>query len=351
MRSLPDLLRLAGLFLACVTSTHACDITVRHPMLSALDRMHVVDSRTRIFYALEGPHAIANKTDRNGNAIPDVIEDAATQVRATYSTSRQFLQLKAPWEQMRYQGMATGIDIHFRAFESTNSGQGMAYDIPMTYSRNAAGALDICTLRVDITNYWGKHNQALAHEIFHQIQHGYTLFKNGWYLEGMAAWSEDLLGARAVPESKLPQTALEIETLLVSSYVAGKFWSRLGYVLDCLSGYCNGAIGDSVDANDLSYVDGSSVQADSVAYGRTLIRSMLVALDGLDHTISPGHQWDLSLKTDTGHHARILDVIRGLHIVQLRSSRDHPLAEELRGFLAAIQQWRNASQALGSGSP
>jgi len=39
--------------------------------------------------------------------------------------------------------------------------------------------------RLDPTN-----NSTPAHELFHLYQYGYALFKQRWYLEGMAKWME-----------------------------------------------------------------------------------------------------------------------------------------------------------------
>jgi len=145
----------------------------------------------RIFFYPEGEHAVSN-VDINNNGISDFVEDVAIQLL----TARHVFEISGfpdPLLSQRYPGVKY-IDVRIFSESKMNNARGLAFDESSSANdpdNPQARSLIIYVLK-DINP---KKNLTPAHEYFHQIQNGMTYFKNGWYYEGMARWSEDSLGS------------------------------------------------------------------------------------------------------------------------------------------------------------
>jgi hypothetical protein len=61
----------------------------------------------------------------------------------------------------------------------------------------------------------------------HVYMNSYTFFKNRWFTEGMARAAEYFFRTNLAPTAVLPQSSAQLNALLLQSYDAQTFWSRL----------------------------------------------------------------------------------------------------------------------------
>ena len=187
-----------------------------------LDKVYILNE-FRLFYSLNGKHSIVDKSDVNKNNIPDIVENVALQFDVSNKIFKNVLKFKSPLKQERYKTQKVKtIDIHFFNLSySGNSGDGVItykYKIIKEY-HNA--------LSIAISNKIKVGNLTPAHELFHTYQNGYTMFKNRWFTEGTARWSEKIFEKGTGKQKKLPSTVQDIQKLLTKTYDAKYFWNRL----------------------------------------------------------------------------------------------------------------------------
>ena len=145
----------------------------------------------RIFFQIEGEHAVSSD-DLNNNGVPDFIEDVATQL----ITARHVFHVTGfpdPLLSQRYPEVKY-IDVRIFSQSKMNNARGLAFDETSSANDPAAPRARSLIIYV-LKDIDPKKNLTPAHEYFHQIQNGISYFKNGWYYEGMARWSEDSLGS------------------------------------------------------------------------------------------------------------------------------------------------------------
>ncbi|MBS1188630.1 MAG: hypothetical protein H6R10_422 [Rhodocyclaceae bacterium] len=193
--------------------------------LEALDQRFVVGDY-RIHYTLAGDHAFpAGETDGDRRSRAEgMLNSLADQLRRADQFYSQELGLTPPLRSERYSGVAT-IDFHILKLDERN---GAAGDDPKGHSYQHFGASERA-LNISLNNRWIPTGLTPSHEIFHLYQYGYTYFKNGWYLEGMARSLESPFRDRQYKTEPLPATAEELNDLLERRHDAGPFWSRLFY--------------------------------------------------------------------------------------------------------------------------
>jgi hypothetical protein len=193
------------------------------PELKLLQR-----GKFRIFYQTEGQHAVI-PTDTNSNGIPDQVEDILIQTETARDIFVELMGFQDPLLSERYRG-AKFVDIRLRSKESLRS-NGLAFD---ELSKKADGQV----LRFDVaTSINASKNPTPAHEYFHLIQYSMTYFKNGWYMEGTARWSEKSVTAGGLGKvQKLPSWPLSADAaneLYGRKYDASiYFWNPLVKDLD-----------------------------------------------------------------------------------------------------------------------
>jgi hypothetical protein len=176
------------------------------------------------------------------------------------------------------------LDIHFRHKDVLKS-NGVAYDELQRFKRpgDPEGTVSICFNVA--TSVKAPANLTPAHEFFHLIQNSVTFFKNRWYTEGTARWSERALGigdlgpARILSQWPLPED--RASEIFAMAYDASEhLWNPLCAKLDT-----EGAIPASPALDRLKamhYTDGTPVLKDLQLTGWRFIRDVLAGLDLAD---------------------------------------------------------------------
>ena len=251
---------------------------------AALDRVHHADE-FRIFYSFDGPDALPDRADINSNGVPDRIENIALQLVAARTIYTDAMKLRHPLQSPRYAGRAKFIDVNVGAlpFEAGGKKQnGSAGDAVVNYRRSADPEGGVPVLTIDIARGLPPENLTPAHELFHSFQYGYTLFKNAWFLEGLARWSEHALRAGSGSPGSLPRSPKDLEALFAASYDASGFWNAVASALDP-----EGRLDVPAGLREARYVDRPApVVADDVLCGVEAMRRVLEALDRADDAVS-----------------------------------------------------------------
>jgi hypothetical protein len=184
-----------------------------------------------------------------------------------------------PFTAERYRDVAW-LDIHLLP-RSLLGSNGMTYDELQSFQRpgDPAGTLSLC---FDVaTQVHAERNLTPAHEVFHLIQNSATYFKNRWYTEGTARWSERGLGvggnALANTSSVWPPAADDLPSLFLTSYeAADRYWRPLLEQTDPHGWLPLEAIPSEI--RSARYVNGESVLKDFELTGWKFIRDVLAAL-------------------------------------------------------------------------
>ena len=304
-----------------------------HPELKKLERVHSLGD-FRVFYTERPPssgvdHRLPPQSaiDRNGNGVPDFVENVAKQAEAARQTFN-LLGFRDPLESPRYRAVRF-IDINILNM----AGNGLAADSPIHYS--SVGRTSDCTLRIDISSQLEtqmvgtpgnqyqaeltKHWFVVAHEVFHLFQYGYTQFKRGWINEPVAKWAEYTMRMQASyptsPDYTLPATLEEFQTHIAAAptgTTANRFWARLIELLDTSSDELRVPIELLMTE---PYVDGQLIFKDDALRGAAFIGAVYQTLDAEDDIVSHGngwnyHNWAESDQTSATHDARLLRAIQ-----------------------------------------
>lgn len=244
-------------------------------------RVHESD-RIRIFYHTAGQHAV-DAADVNSNGIPDQVEDVMTQTQAARIMFVEVLGFPDPFQTERFR-TARYLDIHFRHKHVLKS-NGVAYDELQRFKRpgDPEGTLSICFNVA--TSVKAPANLTPAHEFFHLIQNSVTYFKNRWYTEGTARWSERALGAGDLGPGRIlgawPLPEDKTASVFAMAYDASEhFWNPLCAKLDA-----QGTIPDSPAIkrlNTMRYTDGTPALKDLRLTGWEFVRDVLAGLAEMD---------------------------------------------------------------------
>lgn len=238
--------------------------------------------KIRVFYQLEGLHAV-DPADVNKNGVPDQVEDVLTQVLAARAVFVEVLGFPDPLQTQRFR-TASYIDISFRHKDVLKS-NGVAYDELQRYNRPGDPKDTLSISFTVATSVKAATNLTPAHEFFHLIQNSTTYFKNRWFSEGTARWSERALGVGGLGPAKIlsawPLPEDQAAAVFAMSYEASEhFWNPLAAKTDA-----TGKIPDSpalTRVQALRYTDGTPVLKDLRLTGWKFIREVLQALDQAD---------------------------------------------------------------------
>lgn len=244
--------------------------------------VHRVDD-IRIFYDTKGQHSV-DAADLNQNGVPDQVEDVMTQVRAARKMLVEVLGFPEPLKTERFRE-AKFIDIGFR-HEDVLKMNGTAYDELQRYNKpgDPPGTLSIAFTVA--TSVKAPSNLTPAHEFFHLIQYNTTYFKNRWFLEGTARWSERALGAgglgpvRVLSSWPLPENRKQ-EIAAMAYEASDHLWNPLVARFDKK----NSTIPDSPALKQLqamTYTDGTPALKDLRLTGWAFIRDLVTELGGID---------------------------------------------------------------------
>jgi len=165
-----------------------------------------VQDEFRVFYALEGESALSpeQKTDTDKDGVPDKIQNIARQLVVGRRLYLEVFKLRHPFESSRYKDRVKYFDVHVASMPSGSYGS--AGDGIVNYVRptDPKGGYEVLT--IDVSKDVSCTNLTPAHELFHEFQNGYTLFKNAWYTEGTARWAEYALRKGVGKAGQLPTT-------------------------------------------------------------------------------------------------------------------------------------------------
>lgn len=202
---------------------------------STLEKVAVYED-FRVFYSLSGKDELPKnrQTDSNYNNVPDFIENIGKRLMESNKFFKYEVGLKSPLKSKRYKGRAHYIDVNVLDFSNNKKGpkNGVAYDGTPKFNRSFVGKASVNVLAMDISGAVNLNSNTVEHELFHLYQNGYTYFKNRWYTEGTARWSELVIKGRIGKGSKLPNTKIAKEKLFKKSYDANFFWNELIIITD-----------------------------------------------------------------------------------------------------------------------
>lgn len=225
-----------------------------------------------IQYKLNGRHALPSPSF-DKSSTPLRVLDVATQLLAMRNTLRS-LGYQDPLSSPRYREQgATHILVRIRHLERSS---GLAFD---EVRRLPSGE---CVLLLYIRNNLDVTNLTPAHEYFHLVQYGYTPFKRGWFLEGMARWAETILGRREFGISEVPSTPEGLSRFFAQSYGAVRVWNQL--IQHCTKEDASVLFPEELFL--LRYSNGRRVLENDMVLGAMFMRQVLEALFELDEQIS-----------------------------------------------------------------
>ncbi len=244
---------------------------------------HYVLGPVRIFYIKEGKDAVAlADVDRSG--VPDKVEDIAKQVWAAHHLFCEVLKFPDPFKSPRYKGVNC-IQVSLR---DLGGGNGLAYTAPQRARQIPEGKPTDRAIVMAINSKLNPmKNITPAHETFHLVQYGATYFKNSWFLEGMARWSEHALARGGIGQIKYsqrgpwPQKRIHLQQLVKMKYDAEYvLWNPIAARTDR-----DGLLSDKLlgkKLTSLRYSDGSPVLRDRTLRGAKVMREIVIELGKLD---------------------------------------------------------------------
>ncbi len=257
---------------------------------------HYVYDRIRVFYAIDGNCAVS-PDDVDESGVPDQVENVAKQVWAAHHLYCDILKFPDPFTSQRYEGV-TCIEVNIRDREEMGGGNGVAYENSQRARKIPEGKPDDRAIVIVVASQVDPIKGITpAHEMFHLIQYGTTYFKNRWYLEGQARWSEHGLAKEGLgqlkysPKGPWPQKPQRLTLLATMTYDAEfVIWNPVAARTDS-----NGLLTDEVLSKELialRYSDGSPVLKDRFLYGATVMREILIELGKQDDVAFKGLEYD-----------------------------------------------------------
>ena len=244
----------------------------------------LIKERIRVFYTTEGMHAV-QAADANGNSIPDQVEDVATQTWAAWQLWTS-LGFHDPLKTERYRGVAW-LDVHLLS-KALLQFNGVAYDEIQRFGRpnDPPRTGSLC---FDVATSVTPHaNLAPSHELFHVIQNSTTYFKNRWFTEGTARWSERGLGKGAhgsvLNGAPWPPDGVEMAKVFTGTYdTVSSYWEPLLMQNDKRGTIPREQMPQAL--LEARYVNGQPVLKDLDLTGWELMREILFALGRADDDV------------------------------------------------------------------
>ena len=237
------------------------------------------EGRIRAVYRTEGRDAV-RPDDINTNGVPDQVEDVLAQTVAARLLFVEVLGFPDPLQTERFRTAAT-LDIWFKG-AGPGVRNGTAFD-ELQRTRGVPGDPTgaLCIAFNVLTTLDPKKNVTPAHEFFHLIQYSVTYFKNRWYTEGTARWSEyGLLDGALGPADPLAAWPLPSDgtaALFARSYDAAQtFWNPLATRFDPEAPFPDGPALQKLQA--MTYTDGTPVMKDMKLRGWRFVRDVLLEL-------------------------------------------------------------------------
>jgi len=180
----------------------------------------------RFFYRLDG--SSFSPKDITASIIDDVpdyiIEQAEAFIQA-YTIFTNRLKLKEPLSS-KYFPDTEYIDV---LIDDIPEQKGLVSGTVTTMERCLNG-VKFCqgsAIRIRLHRDLIKKSATPIHELFHVFQYAYTPFTNGWFMEGLARWSQNLTHTRKMHSETLPRSLDELDILLDRSHDAEYFWRKI----------------------------------------------------------------------------------------------------------------------------
>ena len=265
-----------------------------------------------VIYSREGEAAV-KATDIDQNGVPDVVEDIATQINAVRAVFHDEFGFPDPLGSKRYKNVKT-IEVNIKTKAVMNH-NGLAYSGVRKKSEHNPNE---SALHIDIASTADPHkNSTPAHEYFHLIQYGATYFRNGWYLEGMARWSQDSVDQiKKYPSDKnfswtLKNKASEAQIYGAKYKAANLLWYPMSVELKDKAKIPSGIM------KGYKYVDGTPVFKDNVFYGPNVIKRVLMEMKSKEDEAATAFggrkQWIKDGVRDDQNNKYIMDCVRTVY--------------------------------------
>lgn len=255
-------------------------------------------------------HSVTQIQDLNKNNIPDYVENIAIQAVSSRDAFK-LGGLKHPLQSDRYNKNATKISIFIKKL----NGNGLAFESSSQYSYLSKTQSMPCSLIIfisnNLNNFPGNYWTTVTHELFHLYEYGYAQFKNSWYLESLANWSERAL--KKDPEDPKQTIALPQNKVKLDSQILRNPYNQLWHRLFILNQ--DDRLIFSPDIMQRKYVNGSDVFKDNQWRGINFVSKFLEDLKHSSSTISKQknwseYQWASDIKKDTQWDPIILSIIQ-----------------------------------------
>lgn len=282
-------------------------------MSSTVNAAVYQDGIIYVIYQTEGEDAVST-VDINGNGVPDVVEDTAIQINAAREVFHSVFEFPDPLGSARYKNVKT-IEVDLCAKKNMNNHNGLAFSGVRNKSKHNPNEKAL-HVKVDLTLNPHK-NSTPTHEYFHLVQYGATYFRNSWYLEGMARWSQDAVQQiKKYPKDRnlswtLKNKASEAKIFEGKYNVASVLWYPLAVELKDKQ-----KIPSSV-TKKYSYVDGTPVFQDNVFYGPNVMKRVLAAMkaaeDGAATAFGGRKQWLKDGVRNAQNNKYILECVRTIY--------------------------------------
>lgn len=280
--------------LACAITQTACSKTLAEPAKCRTNALpHAQDfnklyqkDEFRIFYSTlaNSKHRLKENKDQNKNGVPDYVEDVATQAVA----SREIFKaagFRHPLQSPRYQNIP-----NISIFIQDLKGNGVAYEVPAAHPNlpNQMPCSLVMHISTDLKGFPGNYWTTVTHELFHLYQYGYTQFKNRWYLESLANWSERSLRVDLSPATKkLPPLPKNPQSLQQEIFNEGyhRLWRRLSVIES------QDRLIIPAHLQKMRYSNGSLVFKDHEWRNTALVLKVMQNLEQASFNISQERQW------------------------------------------------------------
>ncbi len=270
---------------------------------ASLDQKYQIQE-FRLFYTFKGKHALPldKRKDADNNKIPDYIEDIGLQLVSAKYIYTNVLKLRHPFEGNRYKGRVKYFDVSVAATplgKPERPGAALAGSGVVNYYRESDPLEGVNVLTIDLSNKSLAHLLNPAHELFHEFQYGYTMFKNKWFLEGMARYSESLFNQIVPPTMPLPRNSTDRDKLFEMGYDGCRFWQTILQAVDQTGTF---QIPPEI-ANARYKTSGKSIIQDNQFAGAVYIKSFLEELDKMDDMVSDIRNLDPNDWPDSVQHS------------------------------------------------
>lgn len=234
----------------------------------------------RIFYTLQGHHAVTDLTDINKNNIPDYVEDTMRHLHLADFIFKNIIGLKEPLKTKRYEYVEY-IDVHLLNIDNPKH-LGRAVDTIFTYKRPSAFKTTQ-SLSIDLRPNLEGRTFTPIHELFHIYQNGYNMMKNRWLVEGLARVAQRALGYYQLTNAGtpgLPKNKEQRDRLYTKSYDAFFFWNELMYRV-----YGKTAIKYRNKILNAKYIDGRYILNDFSMHGFQFLHQFMSELELLEREV------------------------------------------------------------------